>query len=106
MEAAEALAKAAFSAYGKIEAVKNAKTDFLGKDGRYSLSVEGGKIVEMRTEPVLFTALLLIFHHQFTPNGFFKPLLDAEYLCQTAHPSQVRTRLLAKELLLPKSQLQ
>jgi hypothetical protein len=52
-EAAEALAKAAFSPYGKIEAVKNAKIDFSGKDGRYSLSVDGGKIVEMRTEPVL-----------------------------------------------------
>lgn len=52
-EAAEALAKAAFSPYGKIEAVKQARLDFSGKDGRYKLTVDGGKIVDMATEPVL-----------------------------------------------------
>jgi len=52
-EAAVALAKAAFSVYGKIEAVKNARIDFSGTDGRYKLAVDGGKIIEMTTEPVL-----------------------------------------------------
>jgi hypothetical protein len=52
-EAATALAKAAFSVYGKVEAVKNASIDLAGKDGRYKLTVDGGKVVEMTIEPVL-----------------------------------------------------
>jgi hypothetical protein len=51
-EAAVALAKAALKVYGKIESVKNASIDFSGKEGRYKLSVEGGRVVEMTTEPV------------------------------------------------------
>jgi hypothetical protein len=52
-EAAVALAKSAFSAYGTIEAVNNASIDFSGEAGKYKLSVDGGKVVEMTTEPVL-----------------------------------------------------
>jgi hypothetical protein len=51
-EAAIALAKTAFSAYGKIESVKSASIDLSGKDGRYKLTVDGGRVVELTTEPV------------------------------------------------------
>jgi hypothetical protein len=52
-EAATALAKAAFAAYGRIEAVRNASISFSGRDGRYRVTVDSGKVVEMTTEPVL-----------------------------------------------------
>ncbi len=52
-EAATAYAKATFSAFGKIEAVKTAKIDLSGKDGRYTLTVDGGTIVQLSTEPVV-----------------------------------------------------
>jgi hypothetical protein len=52
-DAAIAFARAAFSAYGKIEAVKNASIDFSGKEGQYKLTVNGGRIIEMATEPVI-----------------------------------------------------
>ena len=51
-EAAIALTKAAFSGYGKIESVKVASIDLSGSDGRYKLTVDGGRVVEMITEPV------------------------------------------------------
>jgi hypothetical protein len=52
-EAAAALAKAAFSPLGKIEALKGAGIDFSGEGGKYKLTVDGGKTLEMTTEPVL-----------------------------------------------------
>ena len=51
-EAATALAKTAFSAYGKIESVKNASIDLSGKDGKYKLTVDSGRVLELATEPV------------------------------------------------------
>jgi hypothetical protein len=52
-EAAQAFAKAVYGAFGKIEAVKDAKIEISGKDGRYTVSVDGGKIMQLTTEPIL-----------------------------------------------------
>ncbi len=52
-EAATAFAKAMFALLGKIEAVKNASINLSGKGGRYTLSIDGGKTVQITTEPVL-----------------------------------------------------
>lgn len=52
-EAVSAFAKAAFSAFGKIEEVKSAKIELTGSGGKYTLNVDGGKIMALTTEPVL-----------------------------------------------------
>jgi len=52
-EAAQAFAKAVYGAFGKIEAVKDAQIEISGKDGRYTVSVDGGKIMQLTTEPML-----------------------------------------------------
>ena len=52
-EAVTALAKGVFHEFGKVEAVKKASVALTGKAGRYTLSVDGGKILELTTEPVL-----------------------------------------------------
>jgi hypothetical protein len=52
-EAAAALAKAAFSGLGKVEALKSAQIDLSREGGTYKLTVDGGKTLEMTTEPVL-----------------------------------------------------
>jgi hypothetical protein len=52
-KAAEAFAKAVYSAFGPIEAVKQAPIAISGKGGRYTLTVDGGKIMKLTTEPVL-----------------------------------------------------
>ena len=46
-------AKRAFADFGKVESVKSAVVEVTGKDGNYSLKVDGGKIMELATEPVL-----------------------------------------------------
>ena len=52
-DAAVAFAKAYAKDFGKIEDVKDAKVDVEGKDGKYTLKVDDGKIMSLTTEPVL-----------------------------------------------------
>jgi hypothetical protein len=52
-EALAALGRAAFSAFGKIEDTRNARIELTGRDGKYTLNVDGGKIMSLSTEPVL-----------------------------------------------------
>jgi len=52
-EGAEAFGKAYFSGFGKVEAVKAAKVEITGKDGHYTVTVDGGKIMKYVTEPVI-----------------------------------------------------
>jgi len=52
-EALTAFTKAAFGPFGKIEEVKKAKVDLRGSAGKYTLTVDGGKIMTATTEPVL-----------------------------------------------------
>ncbi len=52
-EAVTELAKAIYKDFGKVESVKTASIDLTGKNGKYMLSVDGGKIMQLDTEPVL-----------------------------------------------------
>lgn len=52
-EAATAFAKAYSAAFGKIEEVKAARVEISGQAGTYTLKVDGGKIMNLVTEPVL-----------------------------------------------------
>ena len=52
-EAATALGRAIFGPFGKIEEVKPAKIELSGMEGRYTLSVDSGNIMQLTTEPVL-----------------------------------------------------
>jgi hypothetical protein len=52
-EAGTAFARAVYGPFGKIEAVKAARIEVTGEDGRYTVSVDGGRIAQLKTEPVL-----------------------------------------------------
>jgi hypothetical protein len=51
--AAERFGRAAFGAFGPIAQVKAARIEVSGADGRYVVTVDGGKIMRLETEPVL-----------------------------------------------------
>lgn len=51
--AAEKLARAAFAPWGTMEAIKDAKVDIAGLYGAYTVTVDGGKIMQYTTAPVL-----------------------------------------------------
>lgn len=52
-QAAIKFAKGVCGNYGKIEKTDSAKIEFSGKDGNYTVKVDGGKILQLTTEPIL-----------------------------------------------------
>jgi hypothetical protein len=53
LAAAERFGRAAFAKFGPIKQVKAARIEVSGADGRYIVTVDGGKIMKLETEPVL-----------------------------------------------------
>ena len=51
--AAEKFGRAAFAKFGPIQEVKPARIEISGEDGRYTVTVDGGKIMTFQTEPLL-----------------------------------------------------
>jgi hypothetical protein len=51
--AAEKFGRAAFAGFGPIKEVKAAKIEISGADGKYTVTVDGGRIMKLETEPVL-----------------------------------------------------
>lgn len=51
--AVEAFGRAAFAGFGKIQSVRPASVVVTGSGGRYTLAVDGGKVMTMTMEPVL-----------------------------------------------------
>jgi hypothetical protein len=51
--AAEKFGRAAFAKFGPIKEVKAARIEVSGADGNYTVTVDGGKIMKLETEPVL-----------------------------------------------------
>ncbi|MBI4548668.1 MAG: DUF1326 domain-containing protein [Ignavibacteriae bacterium] len=52
-EAATAFAKDYYKGFGPVEASSAAKIDISGKNGRYTVKVDDGKIMTLVTEPIL-----------------------------------------------------
>jgi len=52
-QAAKAFGTAVWSAFGKVEAVKDAKVSFAGSAGKYEVAVDGGKTMRFNTVPVM-----------------------------------------------------
>jgi len=52
-DAAMAFAKANYSAWGKIEVTREAKISIQGEGGQYTVKVDDGKVLELKTEPVI-----------------------------------------------------
>ena len=50
---AEKFGRAMFAGFGPIKEVKAAKVEVSGADGKYTVTVDGGKIMRFETEPVL-----------------------------------------------------
>ena len=51
--AAEKFGRAAFAKFGPIKEVKAARIEVFGADGKYTVTVDGGKIMKFQTQPLL-----------------------------------------------------
>lgn len=52
-EAATAFAKNYYKGFGPVEAASAVKIDITGKDGKYTVKIDDGKICVLETEPIL-----------------------------------------------------
>jgi len=52
-EALEAFARAALAGFGPVKGVHDAEIELEGKDGKYTVLVDGGDVMKCTTEPVL-----------------------------------------------------
>ncbi len=51
-DTATAFARVYWKNEGKVEGIRNVKIDLAGEGGRYNLSIDGGKVAQLITEPV------------------------------------------------------
>lgn len=51
--AAEKFSRAALAGFGPCKGVHDAKIEFTGKDGAYTVKIDGGKVMTLVTEPIL-----------------------------------------------------
>lgn len=79
-KAAEELGRALLSPYGKIESVSNAEIDLSGKDGTYTLSVNGGKTVLLKTQPVLGADQKTAVTYTNYPDPLLRTIMQAKTL--------------------------
>jgi hypothetical protein len=52
-DTAEKLGRALFAGWGRMDAVKNGQIAITGSMGRYTVTVDGGRVMKYTTEPVL-----------------------------------------------------
>jgi len=52
-EVAGEMARAFLSAYGAVESIRDAEIELSGSNGNYTLKVDGGKVIHLKTQPIL-----------------------------------------------------
>lgn len=79
-EIAGALARELFGTYGKIESVREAKIDLTGADGSYVLKVDGGKVLQLTTQPMLGADKKTAVTYTNYPDPLFHTIMQAKVL--------------------------
>lgn len=78
--AAGALGRALFSAYGKVEAIQNARIGLSGNNGNYTLLVNDGKLIRLKTQPVLGADKKTAVTYTNYPNPLFQTIMQAKVI--------------------------
>jgi len=74
------LAQAIFSAYGIVESIQNAEIELFGSNGSYSLRVDGGKIIDMKTQPVIGANGKTAVTYTNYPDPLFQTIMQAKVI--------------------------
>jgi hypothetical protein len=77
-EAAGALGRALMAAYGKVETVRNAKIELSGSNGAYTLRVDSGKVMTLKTQPVLGADKNTAVTYTNYPDPLFHTIMQAK----------------------------
>ena len=87
------LVKALYGSDTKFEEVKSVRIELAGTGGRYMLSVDGGKIIELRTEPVLGADGRLPVGHTNTRTPFSPTVYQGRTVAGAIHDGARAFRL-------------
>jgi hypothetical protein len=77
-EVAGEMARAMFSAYGTIESIRNAEIELSGSNGNYTLKVDGGKVINLKTQPVLGADGKTAVTYTNYPDPLFQTIMQAK----------------------------
>ncbi len=75
---AGAMGRALFSTYGTVEAIHNAEIELSGSNGNYTLKVDGGKVINLKIQPVLGADMKTAVIYTNYPDPLFHTIMQAK----------------------------
>ena len=82
-EVAGEMARAIFSSYGTIESIRSAEIEFSGSNGNYTLKVDGGKVIDLKTQPILGADGKTAVTYTNYPDPLFQRIMQAKIISGT-----------------------
>jgi len=77
-EVAGAMGRALFGTYGAVEAIHNAEIELSGSNGTYTLKVDSGKVINLKTQPVLGADKKTAVTYTNYPDPLFHTIMQAK----------------------------
>jgi hypothetical protein len=72
-----------YSAYGTVESIHDAKIELSGSNGNYTLTVDDGKVMTLKTEPVLGADKKTAVTYTNYPDPLFQTIMQAKVISGT-----------------------
>ena len=79
-QVAREMSRVIFGSYGVVESIRNAEIELSGKNGSYSLKVDGGKVIDLKTEPVLGANGKTAVTYMNYPDPLFETIMQARVI--------------------------
>lgn len=82
-EVASDMVRAIFGSYGAIESIRSAEIELSGSNGNYTLKVDGGKVIYLKTQPILGADGKTAITYMNYPDPLFQTIMQAKVISGT-----------------------
>jgi len=79
------MVRAMFSDYGEVESINDAKIDLSGSDGNYTLTVNDGEVLTLKTQPVLGADGKTAVTYTNYPDPLFHTIMQGKVVSASYH---------------------
>ncbi len=79
-KAAGEMARSLFSSYGTVETIRNAEIELSGSNGSYTLKVDDGKVIHLKTQPILGADGKTAVTYTNYPDPLFQTIMQAKVI--------------------------
>jgi len=79
-EVAGQMARSFYSSYGRVETIPKAEINLSGSNGNYVLKVDGGKVMNLRTQPVLGADRKTAVTYTNYPDPLFQTIMQGKVI--------------------------